>query len=316
VQSDRRLVEHVQRADERRAERRREIDALRFAAGQRRRQPIERQVVEADIAQERQPPPDLRAVPSPPPRLPSRRAARLAKNACVSLTVSAETASIVRLPTRTSRGLPSQAGAAALGAREIPTIPAQEHPDGAPCTFSARASEEAADAFVSPRRLRRRSALLVGQLRPRHIETEAALPSRALSVRRVARDSAACSRARSRPSLIDRDGSCTTSSMSSSMMLPKPVAGRARAERVVEREQTRLRRLVRDAARAAFEALGELDPLGTRDRDWALGPVPASPVPVPIPRIANAAPPPSRYDVSIESVRRLRRSPSIRSGRR
>ena len=35
VQSDRRLVEHVQRADERRAQRRREVDALRFAARQR-----------------------------------------------------------------------------------------------------------------------------------------------------------------------------------------------------------------------------------------------------------------------------------------
>ena len=59
MQADRRLVEHVQRADQRRTERRRQVDALRFAAGQRRRQTIERQVVEADIAQERQPAPDL-----------------------------------------------------------------------------------------------------------------------------------------------------------------------------------------------------------------------------------------------------------------
>ena len=59
VQADRRLVEHVQRADQRRAERGRQVDALRFAARQRRRQPIERQVVEADVAQERQPPPDF-----------------------------------------------------------------------------------------------------------------------------------------------------------------------------------------------------------------------------------------------------------------
>ncbi len=59
VQADRRLVEHVQRADQRRAERGRQVDALRFAARQRRRQPIERQVVEADVAQERQPALDL-----------------------------------------------------------------------------------------------------------------------------------------------------------------------------------------------------------------------------------------------------------------
>ena len=51
VQADRRLVQHVERADERRAERRRQVDALRFAARERRRQPIERQVVEADVAE-------------------------------------------------------------------------------------------------------------------------------------------------------------------------------------------------------------------------------------------------------------------------
>ena len=59
VQADRRLVEHVERADERRAERRRQVDALRLAARERGRQPVERQVVEPDVAQERQPAPDL-----------------------------------------------------------------------------------------------------------------------------------------------------------------------------------------------------------------------------------------------------------------
>ena len=59
VQPDRRLIEHVQRADERRAERRRQIDALRLAARERRRQTVERQIVEPDVAQERQPPADL-----------------------------------------------------------------------------------------------------------------------------------------------------------------------------------------------------------------------------------------------------------------
>jgi hypothetical protein len=55
VQTNRRLVEHVQRIDERRAERGRQIDALRFAAGQRRRQPVERQVIEPHVAQELEP---------------------------------------------------------------------------------------------------------------------------------------------------------------------------------------------------------------------------------------------------------------------
>ena len=59
VQANRRLVEHVERADERRPERRRQVDPLRLAARQRRGQAVERQVVEPDVAQERQPPPDF-----------------------------------------------------------------------------------------------------------------------------------------------------------------------------------------------------------------------------------------------------------------
>jgi hypothetical protein len=63
--------QHVERADQRGAQRGRQVDPLRLAARQRRRQPIERQVVEADVAQERQPPFDFASTlsrrPSPSP---------------------------------------------------------------------------------------------------------------------------------------------------------------------------------------------------------------------------------------------------------
>ena len=59
MQADRRLVQHVQRVDQRRPERRGQIDALRLAARQRRRQPVERQVVEPHVGQEAQPAPNL-----------------------------------------------------------------------------------------------------------------------------------------------------------------------------------------------------------------------------------------------------------------
>jgi hypothetical protein len=52
MQADRRLVEHEQRVDQRRAERRRQIDPLHFAAGQRARLPIEREIAETDVEQE------------------------------------------------------------------------------------------------------------------------------------------------------------------------------------------------------------------------------------------------------------------------
>ncbi len=51
VQTDRRFVEHEHRVDERGAERGGEVDALHFAAGERARLAIERQVADADIAQ-------------------------------------------------------------------------------------------------------------------------------------------------------------------------------------------------------------------------------------------------------------------------
>ena len=59
VEADGRLVEHVERAHERRPQRRGEVDPLRFAAGERGRQPIERQVIQSHVAQERQPAADL-----------------------------------------------------------------------------------------------------------------------------------------------------------------------------------------------------------------------------------------------------------------
>ena len=52
VQADARLVEHVERAGERRAELRREADALGFAAGERVGAAVEREVAEADRVEE------------------------------------------------------------------------------------------------------------------------------------------------------------------------------------------------------------------------------------------------------------------------
>ncbi len=74
VQADRRLVEHVERADQRRPERRRQVDALRLAARERRREPVERQVIEPDIPQERRAAAGFRRAACRPPPRPSRRA--------------------------------------------------------------------------------------------------------------------------------------------------------------------------------------------------------------------------------------------------
>src|SRR5271154_950792 len=59
MQADRWLVEHVERAHKMRAQRRSQLDALRLAAGKRGGQPVEGQIVEADLIQELQPRADL-----------------------------------------------------------------------------------------------------------------------------------------------------------------------------------------------------------------------------------------------------------------
>jgi hypothetical protein len=59
VQADRGLVEDVQHAHERGADLRRQANALRLPAGQRRRGAVHRQVADADVLQEAQPLGDL-----------------------------------------------------------------------------------------------------------------------------------------------------------------------------------------------------------------------------------------------------------------
>ena len=59
MQADRRLVEHVADALQVAAELRGKADALRFAAAQRRRRAVERQIAEADLFQEFEPALDL-----------------------------------------------------------------------------------------------------------------------------------------------------------------------------------------------------------------------------------------------------------------
>ena len=59
VQADRRLVEDVEDTDELRADLRRQPQALRLAARERRRGAVEVEVADADVVEERQPLADL-----------------------------------------------------------------------------------------------------------------------------------------------------------------------------------------------------------------------------------------------------------------
>src|SRR5579864_6759536 len=59
VQPDGRLIENIKRPDQVRSQRCRQLDALRLAAGKRRGEPIERQILETDLIEETQALPNL-----------------------------------------------------------------------------------------------------------------------------------------------------------------------------------------------------------------------------------------------------------------
>ena len=163
MQADRRLVEHVERVHQRRPERRRQVDALRLAARQRRRQAIERQVVEADVGQEARAAAESRAGSCRPPPRPSRRARATRRTRAASFTVSAHTDVDRPVADAHVARLAPQPGAAALGARQVAAVPAQEHADVHLVFLALEPPEEAAHALevvaAVDRRTRRSSSV-------------------------------------------------------------------------------------------------------------------------------------------------------------
>ena len=271
MQADGRLVEHVQSADERRAERRREIDPLRFAARQRGRQAIQRQVIESDVAEERQTPSnflehllgdDLFLLRQ---RQAAEKGLRLADGQRRhAIDRSARHLHVARFAAQTR--------AAAAGTREVSAISAEKHADVYLVFLALEPAEEPADPFVALTRACRRvvapvddEPLLVGgQLGPGDVEAHFAFSRGPFQLGQL---SAVVRLApRLDGALADRLRRIGDDEIHVELDdVAEAVAGRARAERVVEREQPRLRIFVGDPARAAVEALGEDDRNGIRD---------------------------------------------------
>jgi hypothetical protein len=257
VQADRRLVEHVERADQRGSERGRQVDALRFPARERGRQAVQRQVVEPHVAQEAQAPPDLVQ------HLLDDRGFLLGELERVEEALrlahrERRHRSIVRCrPPHVAR-LAAQPGAAAVGARLVAAIAAEEHADVHLVLLPLEPLEEAADALVvGAVALDDHAALFVGEVRPWHVQADAVLLGRALQlgqVRAVVRLGPRLDGA-----LADRLGGIGHHEIEVELDdVAEAVARGARAERIVEREEARLRILVGDVAGAALEALREL----------------------------------------------------------
>ena len=126
VQSDGRFVQHVQRAHQPRSQRRCQLNPLRLAAAQRRRQPVQRQILQANIVQELQPLLYLLQNFSRDLRLLARELQRLKKLRCLLHRQLRQLAYVLAFNLHLQRVRP-QPPAAALRTLRVPPIPAQKN---------------------------------------------------------------------------------------------------------------------------------------------------------------------------------------------
>ena len=152
VQADGGLVEHVECADETRAERGGELDALRFAAGERGGEAVEREVVEADLVEEVDALADF-FEDFAGDFLLRRRELQIVEEVCAAVMVRAEASQmfLVRV-TESGRwradgaGFGAEALAAAVGADGVAAIFGEEDADVELVLLALERCEEAADA--------------------------------------------------------------------------------------------------------------------------------------------------------------------------
>ncbi len=259
VEADGRLVQHVERADQRCAQRRRQVDSLRLAARERRRQSIERQVVEADVAQERQPSFDF--------------AQHLVRDCRLFVRERELGKELLRLTDGQGRDdvdgatadahvarFTAQPRAAAIGTSQVSAVAAEEDADVDFVFLPLEPAEESAYACVIASALDHEATLIVREVGPWHVEANTGLARRTFQLGKlspVVRLGPRLDRA-----FVDRFGGVRHHEAHVELDdVAEPVARRAGTKRVVEREQARLRRLVGDAAGAAFEALREVKAL-------------------------------------------------------
>ncbi len=242
--------------DQRGAERGGQTDALGLAAGERRRQAVERQVGETDVFEECQPPRDLAE------HLFSDRFFTIGELDCREVFANIADGEAADPIDRVSADLhvarfAAKARAVAIRTGLIPAVAAQEYPDVDLVFLPFEPLEEAVDAVVGIAvAVEDDALLLVGQLVPGHVETDVGRLRRTLErgeVRPVVRLAP-----RLDGVLLDRLLLIGDDQVEVQFHhVAEAVTGRARAERIVEREQPRLRQLVEDAARAALEPLAE-----------------------------------------------------------
>ena len=256
MEPDRWLVEDIERVDQGRPQRRREVDALRFTTRERRRQAVERQIVESHVAQKTEPLANLAHDLVGHRRILLRK--RQVSKEPIGLAHRQRTHPIDRLSTDLDVArLAPQPCAKAVRARQVAAIAAQEDAHMDLVFLPLEPAEEPFHTLV----LRAvafddESPLVVGQLRPGHVEAKIDRLGRALQLDElgaIVRFAPRFDRV-----LIDRFRGVRHDQVHVELDdVAEPVTDSAGAKWIVEREEARLRHFVLDGAVAALEALAE-----------------------------------------------------------
>ena len=269
VQADRGLVEDVERADQLGAELVGEVDPLRLAARQRPRLPAQREVAEPDPQQEGQLGAELAEDLAGDRRLPRRELQRAQDGGRLLDRERGELGDRhPGHPHRQRRRL--QTRAAADRARRLAAVAREEHAHVQLVAVRLDLLEESIDAGEPAVALVDEGALGLAERvpRPRHVDAGAPGGFQQLALVPPAR--------RVRPRLHGAAGERPRAIGHHQRLVvledvAEALALGAGAERMVEREQERLRPLQRGPAAAAAERLGEHPPAGVEqlDRDMA-----------------------------------------------
>ena len=182
VQSDGWLIQHVKRSHQARAQRSGQLNALGFAARQRGRQPVERQILQPYFIQEPQALADLQQQPVGNACFLVRQSKRFKELRRGFDRHAADIADILAVDLHLPR-LDAQAGSMAGGTHGISPIAAQEYADMKLVFLPLQIVKETAHSRKTPFAFNQQSLMFAIQFVPGHIQRNVRLVERSASGR-------------------------------------------------------------------------------------------------------------------------------------
>src|SRR5688572_16361887 len=257
VEPDRGFVEHIKRANQRRAQRRRKLNALGLAARQRRRQAVQREVLKPDVVQETKSGTDL---PEDSFRNCLLSFCQFDRGEEFAALANGHAANIgdVLAGNVDIAGLLAQPASAAIRTNRVSTIPAEEDPHVQLVLLGLEVIEEIADCVdreFQVLRIQFADGLIQRNARRFRgffeiVEVDP-IPGLRLWLDRA---------------LVERERAVGQQQVEIEIdRVAEPLTAGTCAKRIIEGEQPRLRILIADTARLALKGFAETVPLSTRN---------------------------------------------------